>query len=570
MASKEDSVTSLHPSSSVATGTRLGKYEIVHRIACGGMAEIYLARAGGIHGFQKYVVLKRILPQYATNAEFVRMFLKEARVAALLDHANIAHVYDIGEEDGSYFFTMEYLHGEDLHFIMRELARKGRRLPLERALTMVIGAAAGLHFAHEKKGDDGRPLGLVHRDVSPSNIFVTFDGGVKVVDFGIAKVTAEAELSLSNKLKGKLAYMSPEQMSSGSLDRRSDVFALGIVLYETTTHARLFRAEGEAATMRSVMEGLITPPIERIDDYPPRLQEIVLRALERDPSRRYPTARALQIDVEGFARDQRLDVSSAALAEWMERSFGPKQELWRTLPRGRSSGDHSRPTRSQVLAEVTRRLPPPDAIEGLGGVRTGPPMTGGRRRRGLALAAAATVLVAAGGIWFSTRRTPVAQPAPPSASVVIVAEQGTVSIEHAASPPAATAPATPPARAEPRPSAPERASTSSPTAPRRSGAPSAASAGESFSASFSRRSREIRRCFSEHSDQAASAFELSLRFEVGRDGHVTSARVQPPSVGSTLLGKCLVEVATGTTFSRQPNPVVFHIPLTVQLDGRKR
>ncbi len=149
MASKEDAVNSLLTSSSVATGARLGKYEIVHRIACGGMAEIYLARAEGIHGFQKYVVLKRILPQYAASPEFVRMFLKEARVAALLDHANIAHVYDIGEDDGSYFFTMEYLHGEDLHWIMRELTLNGLELPLERALTMVIGAASGLHFAHE-------------------------------------------------------------------------------------------------------------------------------------------------------------------------------------------------------------------------------------------------------------------------------------------------------------------------------------------------------------------------------------------------------------------------------------
>jgi serine/threonine protein kinase len=569
MTSDEDPLTGVLPSGSVATGTRLGKYEIVHRIACGGMAEIYLARVEGIHGFHKYVVLKRILPQYAASREFVQMFLKEARVAALLDHANIAHVYDIGEEDGSYFFAMEYLHGEDLHFIMRELTLKGRRLPLERALTIVLGAASGLHFAHDKKADDGRPLGLVHRDVSPSNIFVTFDGGVKVVDFGIAKVTADAELSLSNKLKGKLAYMSPEQMSSGSLDRRSDVFALGIVLYETTTHARLFRAEGEAATMRSVMEGAITPPVERIDDYPPRLQQIVLRALERDPSRRYPTARALQLDVEAFARDQRLDVSSSTLAEWMERTFGPKQELWRTLQSGGSSGSHPRRTTSRVLEEVTRRLSPADAARGLGGVTTRPPISRGRRR-GLALAATAAVLLVAGGIWFAVRRSPVAQPAPPSAPVVIVAEQGTVAIEPAVPPPARPAAAAPAAFAEAAPSAPGRATTRGPRVPRRSGAPSAVSSRESFSASFSRRSREIRHCFSEHSDRAASALELSLRFEVGRDGHVTSVTVKPASLGSTPLGKCLVEVASGTTFSRQSNPVVFHIPLTVQRDGGKR
>jgi serine/threonine protein kinase len=566
MASKEDSVPSVRSLAFLATGTRLGKYEIVHRIACGGMAEIYLARAEGIHGFHKYVVLKRILPQYAASREFVRMFLNEARVAALLDHANIAHVYDIGEEAGSLFFTMEYLHGEDLHFIMRDLALKGGRLPLEQALTMVTGAASGLHFAHEKKGDDDRPLGLVHRDVSPSNIFVTFDGGVKVVDFGIAKVTAEAELSLDNKLKGKLAYMAPEQLSGGPLDRRSDVFALGIVLYETTTNARLFRAGNEAATVRSVLEGEISPPVEMMDDYPPRLQEIVLRALERDPARRYPTARAMQIDLEGFARDQRLDVSAASLAEWMERTFGPKQEIWRTLRQ--SSTEQPRLPSPEAREEVTRRLTPSDAVAGPAGLATRPPVRSTRRWRALALAAAFAAPLVAGAIWYSARRTPVAQPAPaPSAPVVIVAEQGTVAIEHVASLPTGAAPAPPPARAE-APPAPPHTATSSPSAIRHSGAPAAASAGESFSASFSRRSREIRHCFSEH--RAASALELSLRFEVGRDGHVTSVTVKPASVEGTPLGKCLVEVAASTTFARQPNPVVFHIPLTVQLDGRKR
>lgn len=563
MSIKDEAVPILLPSSSAVTGTRLGKYEIVHRIACGGMAEIYLARVEGIHGFQKYVVLKRILPQYAASREFVQMFLKEARVAALLDHANIAHVYDIGEEDGSYFFAMEYLHGEDLHFIMRELALKGRRLPLERALTIVLGAASGLHFAHEKKADDGRPLGLVHRDVSPSNIFVTFDGSVKVVDFGIAKVTADAELSLSNKLKGKLAYMSPEQMSSGSLDRRSDVFALGIVLYETTTHARLFRAEGEAATMRSVMESVITPPVERIDDYPPRLQEIVLRALERDPARRYPTARALQLDVEAFARDQRLDVSSATLAEWMERTFGPKQELWRTLPR--STGSHPRQTTSRVLEEVTRRLPPLDAVAEAAVAPIGPPVTRGRRRRGLAVAATAVALLVAGGLWFATRQEPAA-PQPTSMPVVIVAEQGTVAIENSAALPTPVPPVAPREAAAPAPASP---ATSGPSARRRPSVAAAAPTGESFSASFARRSREIRRCFSEHSDHAAAALELSLRFEVGRNGRVTAVTVKPAGVGSTSLGKCLVEVAAATTFAAQPSPVTFHIPLTVQREGSK-
>src|SRR5262245_23726599 len=161
----------------IAPGTQLGKYRVLHRIAFGGMAEIYLARASGIQGFEKYIVLKRILPQYAQNHELIRMFLQEARLAAILDHANIAQVHDIGEEGGAFFFTMEYLHGEDVRVMMKKLAEGGERVPLQHAVHIVIDAAAGLHFAHEKKGPDGKPLGIVHRDLSPSNVVVTYAGG---------------------------------------------------------------------------------------------------------------------------------------------------------------------------------------------------------------------------------------------------------------------------------------------------------------------------------------------------------------------------------------------------------
>src|SRR5262245_3427890 len=188
----------------IAPGTKLGKYRVLHRIAFGGMAEIYLARASGIQGFEKYVVLKRILPQFAANHELIRMFLQEARLAALLDHTNIAQVHDIGEEGGAFFFTMEYLHGEDARLINRGLTERGERIPLQHAVHIVIDASAGLHFAHEKKGADGTPLGIVHRDLSPSNIVVTYAGGVKVVDFGVAKIATDPELSASHTLTGKI------------------------------------------------------------------------------------------------------------------------------------------------------------------------------------------------------------------------------------------------------------------------------------------------------------------------------------------------------------------------------
>ncbi|HXU04651.1 MAG TPA: serine/threonine-protein kinase, partial [Polyangia bacterium] len=261
----------------ISPGTKLGKYRVLHRIAFGGMAEIYLARASGIQGFEKYVVLKRILPQFAQNHELIRMFLQEARLAAILDHANIAQVHDIGEEGGAFFFTMEYLHGEDVRVIRKRLADRSERIPLQHAVHVVIDAAAGLHFAHEKKGPDGASLGIVHRDLSPSNIVVTYAGGVKVVDFGVAKIATDAELSGRHSLKGKLAYMSPEQVTQGGVDRRSDVFALGIVLFELTVGRRLFKAAGDVETLRAVLEAPVPRPSEIVADYPADLERIVLK-----------------------------------------------------------------------------------------------------------------------------------------------------------------------------------------------------------------------------------------------------------------------------------------------------
>jgi serine/threonine protein kinase len=571
----------------IAPGTRIGKYKVVHRIAFGGMAEIYLARAGGLHGFEKYVVLKCILPQHAANEDFIRMFLKEARLAATLDHANIAHVYEIGETRGNYFFTMEYLHGEDLRWIMRALGPRGLRLPLEHAIEIVIGAASGLNFAHDKRGPDGRPLGIVHRDVSPANLVVTYDGGVKVVDFGIAKMTADPELSRRGSLKGKLAYMSPEQLNNLPMDRRGDVFALGVVLYEITTHARLFKGATEVETMRAVMDGTVTPPSTVVPDYPPALERIVLRALEREPDKRYQSAREMQLDLEAFASDERLRVSSAALAEWMERTFGPKQELWHSLPdvatgSGSSTPDSAReptaPTSPVVRADVA--APAASGIDmsvpiDLSGAAPRP-----RRARAGALAAIA-LAAAAGALWLGRGHLGnlALSASGPREPVVLVAEQGSVAVERGGPTAAPLAPEVAPLQA---PSPPPPASRTAPAAPaagqappmrsasRRSHAatPSGAAPGESFSATFARREGDIRRCFLGHTDTASgAAAEISLRFDVGRDGRVTSLSVLPPAVGAAPLGACLTKVGKTTVFSPQAAPLTFRIPLTVQLQA---
>ena len=312
----------------------LGKYELIKRIATGGMAEIYLARVSGLPGFEKIVVLKRILPQLASNQEFVQMFLDEARVAATLHHPNIVQMYDIGAVDGNYFISMEYLHGEDLRAIARAMRAKGQdRVPLEHALGIVVGIAAGLHYAHEKVGFDGKPLHIVHRDVTPQNIFVTYDGGVKLVDFGIAKASNRASETRYGSLKGKIPYMSPEQCRSEPLDRRSDIFSLGILLYELTTSMRLYRGQSEFEVLKQIVEGEIKKPSEVRQGYPAPLEAILMKALAKRREDRYQTARELQADLEAYIRQERLVVSPIAMASWMESLFGQKIEAWRDAQR---------------------------------------------------------------------------------------------------------------------------------------------------------------------------------------------------------------------------------------------
>src|SRR5690242_16161762 len=265
------------------------------------MAEIYLARTVGIEGFEKLVVVKRILPMHASNAAFVDMFLNEARLAATLQHPNVAQVYDIGVDAGEYFFAMEYVHGEDLERITQQSNEQGVPLSMDVSLTLVAGLCAGLHYAHEKE--------IVHRDVSPSNVIISYDGAVKLVDFGIARATSQ-QSTTHGGLKGKIAYMSPEQCrSSGRIDRRCDVFAVGMILYELTCGQLPFTGETEYQLLDQIVNRDVPPPSSLVPGYPPALERILLRALARDRDRRYSNALELQGALEDFAHESRLRVS---------------------------------------------------------------------------------------------------------------------------------------------------------------------------------------------------------------------------------------------------------------------
>ena len=305
----------------------IGRYEILRPLATGGMAEIFLGRIRGIEGFQKGVVLKRLKPELAANPAFVEMFLDEARLMATLQHSNIVQVFDVGSAGGAYFFSMELLRGEDLRGVVKQ-GRASGGLPLDHALFIVASALSGLHHAHERKGPDGRPLDIVHRDVSPSNIFVTYDGGVKVLDFGIAKTTVQTTQTRAGTLKGKIRYMSPEQCLGRPVDRRSDVFSAAIVLWELTVGRKLFSGPSDFELMGRIVDADAPPPTNLVPDYPPELERIVLRGLRRDPGERYPTAEEMQADIEHFAREGRLVMSSRALGRWMSERFADKVAVW--------------------------------------------------------------------------------------------------------------------------------------------------------------------------------------------------------------------------------------------------
>jgi serine/threonine protein kinase len=333
----------------IDTGQRVGRYQPIRRLAVGGMAEIFLACVPGvgIEGFEKLVVLKRILPQHALDPELLRMFLDEARLSATLTHPHVIEVYDVGAEGDAPFFSMEYVHGANVREMLRAQGRGTGKpsgpLPLAHAVTIVAAAAEGLHYAHERLGPGGEPLGIVHRDVSPSNVLVSYDGAVKVSDFGIAKWAFQRTRTQEGTLKGKFAYMSPEQCRARPVDRRSDIFALGAILYEVTTGAAPFSGASELDILNQIATGRAAPPAwpAAMGTYPPALSEIVLRALAPEPADRFQTMQELQIALESFARAAGLALSTVALASYLQELFADELAAWRAAQKeGKSLADH--------------------------------------------------------------------------------------------------------------------------------------------------------------------------------------------------------------------------------------
>lgn len=299
-----------------------GKYILLERLAAGGMAEVYLSKSTGAVGVNKFVAIKRILPQYSDHQEFIEMFKEEAKIAVNLNHGNVVSIYDFGVERSQFFLVMEYVEGRNLRQVLNELKKSSTQFVIEQIVYMIKEVAAGLDHAHRcLDGTTGKPLNIVHRDMSPQNIMISFEGEVKIIDFGIAKAETQLEATKAGTLKGKYGYMSPEQADGQSIDPRTDIFSLGIVLWELLANDRLFTSNSEAAILRKIRECQI-PSIRKINpSVPPELEVIVNKALAKDKSLRYQTAAAFHRDLNRFLNTQYPEFSPHDFSVFMKNAF---------------------------------------------------------------------------------------------------------------------------------------------------------------------------------------------------------------------------------------------------------
>jgi len=305
---------------------RFGKYTLIDRIAVGGMAEIFLARQAGLEGFEKTIVIKRIRPHLSKQPNFVKMFLNEAKLAAQLNHPNIVQIYDLGKIGESYFIAMEYIFGRDMRRIIPKADALGIPFPMVYALKIASSVCEGLYYAHARTDLYGNALNIVHRDVTPENIFVSFDGTVKVLDFGIAKAANQIEQTRAGEIKGKLSYMSPEQCMGKQLDNRSDIFSMGVVLYEWLTGFKLFTGDSEVAILKSITEGKIYAPSYFKADIPEGVEAILMKALEKDRERRYQTSWEMQYDLDQFLSQYEFTPSNIHLSNFLKQLFNDELE----------------------------------------------------------------------------------------------------------------------------------------------------------------------------------------------------------------------------------------------------
>ena len=291
-----------------------GKYQLLERVSVGGMAEVFKAKSFGIEGFEKILAIKRILPTMAEDNDFIEMFIDEAKIAGQLNHANICPIYELGKVGDSHYIAMEFVWGKDLLQLMNRF-RKMRK-HMQPAMVAWIGAKVceGLDYAHRKRDRNGNPMNIIHRDMSPQNVLVSYEGQVKVIDFGIAKAAARTTKTQAGVLKGKFGYMSPEQVRGLPVDARSDLFAIGTCLHEMSTGERLFLGESDFTTLEKVRNADVLPPSRAIQDFPPELEAIIMKALTLDVADRWTSAAEMQEALQRFLAAQKPPYGTSKLA----------------------------------------------------------------------------------------------------------------------------------------------------------------------------------------------------------------------------------------------------------------
>ncbi|MFC1654190.1 serine/threonine protein kinase [Myxococcota bacterium] len=343
----------------------LGRYKLLALLATGGMAEIHLAQQAGIKGFERLVVVKKILPHLASEEAFLEMFFDEARIASLLNHPNIVQIYDLGQDGDDYFMAMEYLEGESLSFLERESRKKEKYMPPGLAAGIIAQLCDGLDYAHSFKDHDGKTMNIVHRDVSPQNVIVLFSGGIKLVDFGIAKAASKMHKTRVGTIKGKLSYLPPEQCLGKAVDQRSDIFSLGIILWELLTRRRLFKRDNEGATLNAVLNEEI-PKVRKVRPVvPAELEQITMRALQKEPKDRYPSAGEMGAALRKYLLKSGEAAGTSEIAAFINGALGERAQNKKSMLERVRTSDNKEVDVTMLNPESSQSMPSRSRIEEL-------------------------------------------------------------------------------------------------------------------------------------------------------------------------------------------------------------
>jgi serine/threonine protein kinase len=533
---------------------RLGDYHLIRRLAQGGMGEVFLAKRVGVGGFEKTFAIKRMLDSLSGSEEFVAMFFDEARLAARLSHPNIAQIYDFGQVDGHYYLAMEHIPGEDLNAIIKLLFERGLDAPLPIALRIVTEICNGLEYAHTLS-EDGQPLGIIHRDVSPSNVMVSYQGAVKLLDFGIAKATSRLAQTRTNSMKGKVSFVAPEQIRGLPLDGRADLFSLGICFYALLTRRHPFRRDSEVATMHAINQGATPDPRQLRPDLPPAIAAIVTRALARERDDRFASAADMRAALQEALATLNVGRSGPDIGPWLAELFGIH----------RMHTQSAVPILSTVdLAAVVTPTPHPVAwYAGTAtSVATPPrPSAPARSRWGGPARLAAAALVGSGLVILAGQAREALVNSPSSSPAL--------SSARPAPPPPLVSPSPLPS-ALPLPSVSASASRSpSPPSPSVSApTPRARPRLDPLDLptlhSVVRRSQaRFTACFRRHADAVPTGNgEVRIELAVTGNGKVSEARVIQSAVAASALATCLETEARRLRFPRHPEAEVrFALPL---------